>query len=178
MNTTTLIELADTVLDVDFDAWRKAGVKVVGLDVDGTITVHNGKVIEPGVIEYIQKAAAKGMRFVFFTNNIFKRRLLRMQTDFGGPKIIAGIYSPHYLLDRKPRRILLRRMQTELGLKPEHIGVVGNTYTADVRSAVRMGIARVAWVEGYARHGIFDRLIRRPLKRHHRRKVQQRLNLK
>lgn len=175
MKTTTQIELADAVLDVDFAAWRKAGIKVVGLDVDGTITVHNGKVIEPGVIEYIQKAAAKGMRFVFFTNNVFTRRLLRMQVDFGGPKVIEAVYNPHYFFDRKPRRILLRRMQKELGLKPEHIGVVGNTYTADVRSAVRMGIARVAWVEGYTRRGVFDTLVRRPLKRYHRRKVQRRL---
>lgn len=174
MKTSTIIELADTVLDVDFDAWAKAGIRIVGLDVDGTITTHNGTIIEPGVVEHIQKAAKRGMRFVFFTNNIFMRRLLRMQTTFGGPKVIEAIYNPRYLFDRKPRRILLRRMQNELGLELQHIGVVGNTYTADVKSAVRMGVARVAWVEGYARHGVLDTLIRRPLKRYHRQIVLRR----
>ncbi|HEX4662716.1 MAG TPA: HAD hydrolase-like protein [Candidatus Saccharimonadales bacterium] len=171
MKTSTIIELADTVQNVDFSAWQKAGIRVVGLDVDGTITTHNGSEIEPGVIEHIRAAAKKGMRFVLFTNNMFTRRLQRMQAAFG-PNVIEGIYNPRYLLDRKPRRILLRRMQNELGLKLEHIGVVGNTYTADVRAAVRMGVARVAWVEGYARHGVLDTLIRRPLKRYHRRRLK------
>lgn len=163
----TVIEVADSVLDVDFAAWRRAGIKIVGLDVDGTITTHNGVIIEQDVIEYINAAAKDGMRFVLFTNNMFGKRLLGMQSKFN-PNVIEAIYNPRYFFDRKPRRVMVRRMIKDLDLDPQHIGVVGNTYTADVWASVRAKVARVAWVKGYARRNIFDIVLGGALQRRHK----------
>lgn len=164
----TVIEVADTVLEVDFAAWRSAGIKIVGLDVDGTITTHNGVIIQPEVIDYINAAAKDGMRFVLFTNNMFGKRLLGMQSMFE-PNVIEAIYNPRYFFDRKPRRVMVRRIIKDLAIDPQDIGVVGNTYTADVWSAVRAKVGRVAWVKGYARRNIFDILLTRTLQRFHKR---------
>lgn len=163
----TVIEIADSVLDVDFAAWRQNGIRIVGLDVDGTITTHNGVIIEQAVIDYINAASKEGMRFVLFTNNMFGKRLIGMQSRFE-PSVIEAIYNPRYFFDRKPRRVMVRRMIKDLGLDPQQIGIVGNTYTADVWSAVRAKVARVAWVKGYAKRNIFDIVLGGTLQRRHR----------
>ncbi len=167
----TVIELLDQITDVDFGAWRRQGIRLVCLDVDSTLTSFNGSFIKPRVVNAIKLAAKNGMRFVLLTNNILGWRLRAMQETLGGTSVIEAIYNPKYLFDRKPGTIMLRRLQKNLQLKPSQIGIVGDTYASDVQTALRMSVARVAWVIGYVRTDWYYRLFIGPLEVRHRRRI-------
>ena len=167
----TVIELPDQVTDVDFAAWRRHGIKLICLDVDSTLTSFNGSFIEPHVVEAIKTAAKNGMRFVLLTNNIFGWRLRAMQKTLGGTSVVEAIYNPKYLFDRKPGILMLRRLQKELQLESSQIGVIGDTYVSDVQTALRMGVARVAWIVGYPRNDLYFRLFIGPREAKQRRRL-------
>lgn len=149
------LELYDSVMDIDFNAWQKSGIKVVCLDVDGTLTSFNGTALDPKLIAHIQRAARAGMRFMLVTNNIFGNRLRRMQAAFGGNGVIEAIQRQRYLFDRKPWPHLFFRAMRASGLDFSQMAMVGDTYHTDIQPALKLQFGRVAWVKGYKKSLIY-----------------------
>ena len=155
------IELYDEITNIDFDAWRESGIKLVCLDVDGTLTDFNGKEINPKLITHIRHAAKKGMRFALLTNNIFGSRMKRFQTELGGAKVIESVTRQRYFFDRKPLPALFFRASKKAGLHFSEMAMVGDTYAADIQPARLLGFGRVAWVKGYKK-SLWGRLFAQP----------------
>lgn len=143
------LELYDSLLNIDFDAWRRSGIKLVCLDVDGTLTDFNGTYVDPKLVKHIRNAARKGMRFALVTNNVFGARLSRMQVLFGGEEVLEKIHRQRYFFDRKPLPALFYRAHKAAGLPFSEMAMVGDTYHADIQPARILGFGRVAWVKGY-----------------------------
>lgn len=158
------IELYDDLTNIDFDAWKKSGIKLVCLDVDGTLTDFNGRTISPGLIEHVQKAASKGMRFALLTNNVFGGRMKRFQQEFGGDRVIESVTRQRYFFDRKPLPALFYRASKKSNLRFSEMAMVGDTYAADIQPARLMGFGRVAWVKGYKK-SLWGRLFVQPYER-------------
>lgn len=166
------LELYESVTSIDFDAWRKAGIKLVCLDVDGTLTDFNGQDIDPDVVSHIRRAAKKGMRFALLTNNIFGSRMRRFQSEFG-EGVIENVTRQRYFFDRKPLPALFYRASKKAGLHFSEMAMVGDTYAADIQPARLLGFGRIAWVKGFKK-SLWGRLFVLPYERQLWRYLRQR----
>lgn len=158
-----IVEHHQSVLDIDFAAWRKAGVTCVLFDVDSTITPWLDGVVPPEIAERLRQARKAGVVHLgLATNSRNTERIADIARQVGAD----AFFTPARFAERKPRPSLIRRAMQQFSAAPEQVAMVGDKYSMDVRAAKRAGIARVAWVErlGDGDHP-FDRYIRRPIEK-------------
>lgn len=140
-------ELYESIAAIDFAAWRAAGIELVCLDVDSTLTNFNGREITADALAAIARGRQTGLRFVFVTNNIFPGRLRRMQAQTSGA--IELIIRQKFFFDRKPSSLLFLRALQMADVSADHAAMIGDSYRNDIVPALRLGFAKAAWVKGY-----------------------------
>lgn len=161
MRSAPSIECVDHVGEVDFGAWREAGVQCLLLDVEGTLAPYGSPEVDADVRASIQDARRVGMRVIGLVSNKTDLGFLGEVADQVGAD---GIFTPRTRAERKPRPDMLVRAMYELGeFRPCQTGMIGDKYTADVKAGLNAEVAKIAWTKrlGSTDHW-GDRFFRRP----------------
>lgn len=119
-----------TILDVSPGALASAGFRGVILDVDNTLTTHDNPVPSDGVLAWLEKARAAGLKLIILSNNSPERvslfaKLLGLEFESNG---------------RKPLPTGYRRALTRLGLSSKEAVAIGDQIFTDVLGARLAGI--------------------------------------
>lgn len=129
---------AKSVLDIDFKALKKLGVKHVLVDVDLTLRKKLSSKLEAEVQEYIvNNIKDHGFKSVnLASNNMFSLK------NFSEP-LNAGVFQPFFSggwLVRKPSQKFYQKILKALNAKPEECVMIGDKLHADVYGANVAGI--------------------------------------
>lgn len=175
----TAIEHYKSLLEVNFETWRKQGITCILLDVDSTVAPWLGSTITPEMAHKLAQARKVGITHIGLVTNSRQKAAERI-ADIAQQCGADGYFLPGRLKERKPSPSLIRKALEQFGVKPEQAAMAGDKYTADVLAAKRAGLAKAAWVDRLGKEDLLlDRLIRRPaetpIKMLHRRKSKNRL---
>lgn len=159
----TTVEYYQSLTDIDFSLWHSQGITCVLLDVDSTITPWLEPLVIPEILASIRQARKTGIPHIALVTNTNPTNKRRIQHIAAQIKADA-YFMPMRFRERKPKPVLILKAMEHFGAAPQHVAMVGDKLSVDVRAAKRAGIARVAWVErlGTPDHP-YDRYIRRPI---------------
>jgi len=119
------------VEQVDLDALKAAGKRVVLLDVDNTLLPWREHDFPQPVLDWIAHGKSLGLEFCILSNTRHPKRLKRLSDELGVPFIRAKY---------KPSRQMYDMALEKYGVKPEQAVMVGDQLLTDVLGANRAGI--------------------------------------
>lgn len=99
--------------------------------------------VEPGAIEFLQKAKGRGLHSVAASNND-QRSKVALQ-ELGLAEHLEGVFVAGDLTWKKPSPFFFETLAQRLKLKPEHILHVGNNLELDVEAAQRCGWSAILY---------------------------------
>lgn len=121
---------ADNILDVDFKALKKLGVKHLLIDLDLTLRKKMTRKLEPAIIEFL---ADTMKRYDFKSLNIASNNML----DLSGysSSISAKVFQPfwkNFWIVRKPNKLFFQRILGTIQAKPEECVMIGDKLRGDI----------------------------------------------
>lgn len=122
-----------SLLQIDLDFLKKAGLRALVLDVDNTLTTHGNPVPAAGVLEWIGEMRAEGLPMLIVSNNSHERvepfaRLLGLEFVSRGAKPLPAGF---------------RRAQERFGLPAAQIGAVGDQIFTDILGGNLAGLTTI-----------------------------------
>ncbi len=132
---------AEGVADIDFDALKKKGIKVVAFDVDSTLipfslSPFHPKQIGDELLNKLKKERKKFDKWIIASNRP-SNDLQELAASVNAQVVRAN------LLFRKPRRAYFRLVLKRSGEEPTNVAMVGDKLIADIFGANRMGMTTV-----------------------------------
>jgi hypothetical protein len=128
---------ANRIEEIDLEALKQAGKRLILLDVDNTLLPWKGAEVPDATRSWIEKGRALGLEFCVISNTRNEERLKRI-TESVGLDYILGKF--------KPSTFMYKAALDKHGAKPEEAVMVGDQLLTDVWGANRTGIDAI-WVE-------------------------------
>lgn len=142
---------ASSLLDVDFLALKKAGVRYIALDADSTLVRYRGVVIDVDTKKHLL-TQQKHMEAWCIASN----RVTNTLAPLGSSIDATVVRSTPFV--RKPKKRYFKRITDFFSAEPHEIAMVGDKLIADVWGANRAGFVTV-WVEHLGKDGLHDRAL-------------------
>lgn len=133
--------MADSILDVDFKALKKLGVKHLLIDLDLTLRKKMTRKLEPAIIDYLTMTMEK---YGFSSLNIASNNMLDLSGY--GNSIQAKIFQPfwyRFVLIRKPHQLFFQKILKTLEAKPNECVMIGDKLRGDVFGGNQAGMHTV-----------------------------------
>jgi uncharacterized protein len=144
---------AASLVDVDFHALKKLGVRYIAFDADSTLVKYRGR-----RMSWQTKVHLLEKKHLFKGYCIASNRITNDLQPLAA-SIEADIV-PSNLLVRKPKQRYFQRVIDHFGAKhPNEIAMIGDKLIADMWGGNRAGFVTV-WVERLGRDGLHDRAFR------------------
>ena len=115
-------ELLNKVEEITIEFIQKNKLKALILDVDNTLIDYNKNLSEQK-INWAKNLRGQGVKLYILSNSNKKEKVEKVATTLG---------IPYLLFAKKPSKTGFLKIQKELQLKPEQIGVVGDQIFTDV----------------------------------------------
>lgn len=115
-------ELLNKVEEISIEFIQKNKLKALILDVDNTLIDYN-KHLSEEKIKWAKNLKGQGVKLYILSNTNKKEKVAKVADTLG---------IPYILFARKPFKSGFLKIQKELQLKPEQIGVVGDQIFTDV----------------------------------------------
>lgn len=115
-------EMLDKVEEISIEFIQKNKLKALILDVDNTLIDYN-KNLPVEKIKWAKNLKGQGVKLYILSNTNKKAKV---------EKVAATLEIPYILFAKKPSKSGFLKIQKELQLKPEQIGVVGDQIFTDV----------------------------------------------
>lgn len=93
--------------------------------------------IEPGAIDFLTKARARGLLVVAATNNDERSKVTLR--ELGVSELLSGVFVAGDLLWKKPSPNFFKALEAQLQCEPSSLVHVGNNYALDVEPARQRG---------------------------------------
>ena len=116
----------NSVDDIDLEALRKQGKKLLICDLDNTLVPHYTKYPTKMAFDFVKRAEKAGMIFVLLSNNSSKR-VSFFAEKLGVEKYIAGA--------KKPFPMKVKKLLEELEVEPSETVFVGDMIIMDMFAA-------------------------------------------
>lgn len=132
---------ANNILDVDFKALKKLGVKHLLIDLDLTLRQKMSRKLEPAIVAFLTDTMKI---YDFKTLSIASNNMLNLR-GYSTP-IKATIFQPfwhRWLLVRKPNRLFFERITTRLKARPAECVMIGDKLHGDVYGGNKAGMYTV-----------------------------------
>jgi len=133
-------QACDSIYDIDLDALKKQGKKLILLDVDNTILPWKSEKYTAELLAWVDRIKAAGMKLCILSNTRHPARLIRIAEKLG-IDYIRDKFKP----SRRMYEIALERYQAQ----KEEAVMVGDQLFTDVLGANRTGIDAI-WVKPIA----------------------------
>lgn len=115
-------ELLNKVEEISIDFIQKNKLKALILDVDNTLIDYN-KNLSGEKVKWAKNLKGQGVKLYILSNTNKKEKVEKVATTLG---------IPYILFAKKPSKSGFLKIQKELQLKPEQIGVVGDQIFTDI----------------------------------------------
>jgi len=115
-------ELLNKVEEITIQFIQKNKLKALILDVDNTLIDYN-KNLSQEKIEWVKNLKGQGVKFYILSNTNKKEKV---------EKVANKLEIPYIMFAKKPSKKGFLKIQKELALNPEQIGVVGDQIFTDV----------------------------------------------
>jgi len=122
---------SERIQDISLEALKKAGKRVILLDVDNTLTKWGSEVIDEPVIGWIRKSEEMGFSLAVLSNTRHPARLNRLAALMKVP-VITGRF--------KPSRSMYRQALVQFQATPDEAVMIGDQILTDILGANRAGI--------------------------------------
>lgn len=142
--------MAGSLLEVDFEALKKQGVKFIAFDADSTLVPWRGTVLSKEVKLFLHSKRKLFEDWCIASNRI-TNDLLPLGQSMDAAVVRATLFT------RKPHRRFFKQVLRHFGAKPQEVAMIGDKLIADMYGAKRMGLVTV-WVERIGKDGLLDRL--------------------
>lgn len=142
--------MAKSLLDVDFKALQKRGIRFVAFDADSTLVNFRATSLSAETKAFLQKQRPLFEDWCIASNRL-TNDLLPLAESIDAQVVRAG------LTVRKPRLKFFDQVIKLFGAKPGEIAMVGDKLFADIWGANRAGMVTV-WVERLGTDSPWDRL--------------------
>lgn len=126
----------NSLLDVDIDALWNRGKRLILLDVDHTIIQWGSEEFPEGVVEWVERAHAKGFKLCILSNTRNPERLARLAT-----KLQVETVRDKF----KPSPAMYRLALIKFKCKEDEAIMIGDQIFTDILGANRCGIEAI-WV--------------------------------
>jgi len=103
----------------------------------------NFRGLEPGIVEFVQKARSAGLRVLAASNND-ERSKVTLQ-ELGITEYLSGVFVAGDLGWKKPSPNYFVALESRLHMNAGHILHVGNNFPLDVEAAVRCGWSAILY---------------------------------
>lgn len=143
--------MATSLLDVDFQALKKAGVQYIAFDADSTLVNYGGRKLSSKTRAFLQQNRKLFRKWCIASNRI-TNDLLPLGESMDASVIRATLFV------RKPQGKFFDRVVKHFGGKPEQIAMVGDKLIADMYGAKKAGFVTV-WVERIGPDNPWDQVI-------------------
>ncbi len=121
----------DNVTDVDIGFLMRHGIKAVLLDIDNTLTQHNGTEPYDGVREWVDSIKSAGVKAAIISNAKDEQRVRIFSKKLG---------IDNYIWDaKKPFTKGFRQLIKDLGVDKSEVAVIGDQIFTDVLYASYVG---------------------------------------
>lgn len=127
---------AESLPSIDLENLWSAGKRLILLDVDNTLVKWGTEDFAPPVVEWVERAKARGFELCIISNTRKRERLARLAEKLG-IVTVAGKF--------KPSRVMFRLAMIKFKRKPEETVMIGDQLFTDVLGANRSGIEAI-WV--------------------------------
>jgi HAD superfamily phosphatase (TIGR01668 family) len=144
--------IASSLLAIDFEALKKAGIRHIAFDADSTLVPFRGRVLSEEVKLFLQKNRQLFDSWCIASNSI-TNDLLPL-----GESMDAVVFRASWLV-RKPQKRFFRQVIQHFGVPPHQIAMIGDKLLADIWGGKRSDMTTV-WVERIGADSPWDRLIR------------------
>ena len=115
-------ELLNKVEEITIEFIQKNKLKALILDVDNTLIDYNKNLSEEK-IKWAKNLKGQGVKLYILSNTNKKEKV---------KKVADALEIPYILFAKKPSKAGFLKIQKELQLKPEQIGVVGDQIFTDI----------------------------------------------
>lgn len=115
-------ELLNKVEEITIELIQKNKLKALILDVDNTLIDYNKKLSEEK-IKWVRSLKGQGVKLYILSNSNKKEKV---------QNVANKLEIPYILFAKKPFKKGFLKIQKELDLKPEEIGVVGDQIFTDI----------------------------------------------
>lgn len=123
----------DNVTDIDIDFLEWNGIKAVFLDIDNTLTQHNGTEPYDGVREWVDSIKSAGVKVMIISNAKDEHRVRIFAEKLG---------IDNYIWDaKKPFPRGFRQLAKDLGVNKSEVLVIGDQLFTDILGANLAGLA-------------------------------------
>lgn len=154
---------SQSIYEIDPEFFNRNGVKTLFIDLDNTLDSYKAREPNERTINYINKLKAAGITPVIISNN--KPHRVSGYANKAGIDFLASAHKPGA---KRIKQELARRV-----LKTDEVMLVGDQMMTDVLAAHKAKI-RVVLTEKLVKEDQWtthiNRLMDRPIRRHHRRK--------
>lgn len=145
-------ELLNKVEEITIQFIQKNKLKALILDVDNTLIDYN-KNLSESKIEWAKNLKGQGVKLYILSNTNKKEKV---------EKVANKLEIPYILFAKKPAKKGFLKIQKQLELKPEQIGVVGDQIFTDVLGGNRCKMFTIL-VEPVDKKDIFITAWKRPI---------------
>ncbi len=143
--------MAKSLLDVDFEALRAAGIKYVAFDADSTLVHFRGRVLSAETKLFLRSKRGLFSGWCIASNRL-TNDLVPLAESMDAQVIRASLWT------RKPGRRFFAKVLQYLGGKPAETAMIGDKLIADMWGGKRAGLVTV-WVEKIGPDSPWDRLL-------------------
>lgn len=133
--------VAESILDVDFAALKKLGVKHVLIDLDLTLRKKMTRTLEPAIVTFLNNTMKQ---YGFQTLSIASNNMLKLE-GYSRP-VKARLFQPfwrRFVLIRKPHILFYKRILDTLNAKPKECVMIGDKLRGDVYGGNNAGMHTV-----------------------------------
>ncbi len=145
----------NNIVDLDSATLLAAGIRVLLLDLDNTLTPWRSYEVPEEIVEWLTKTQEAGIKMCLVSNTRNSGRLRELSERFGIPFVRARM---------KPSRRGFVDALEILGAKPEETAMVGDQLLTDIWGGNRAGI-RTIWIAPLHPKEFFGTKISRLLER-------------
>ena len=145
-------EILNKVEEISIELIQKNKLKALILDVDNTLIDYN-KNLSKEKIEWAKNLKGQGVKLYILSNSNKKQKV---------EKVAEALGIPYILFAKKPLKSGFLKIQKELSVKPEQIGVVGDQIFTDVIGGNRCKMFTIL-VEPIDKKDIFITAWKRPI---------------
>lgn len=123
-------QMADSVMDIDYDSFWDKGVRGLIFDIDNTLATFDTALPDQAMVAFLRDLEEKGFSICFLSNNS-KRRVKTFS---------EGLGYPHIWRAQKPRRVNLYKAIKILDLDKSQVVLIGDQIFTDCLAGNRAGV--------------------------------------
>lgn len=121
---------AGSVLELDLEELRQAGIEGVIFDLDNTLVEWKQDRLTPEIVALVERFKAEGFKLCILSNAL-EHRVEAVAQSLGIPYVSRAV---------KPRKFAFRKALGILGTAPEATAVVGDQLFTDILGGNRMDL--------------------------------------